>query len=546
MISEKSPLAATSHVRALLLYPEFQTASFWNYRDACRLQGAEYPAAPLGLMTVAAMLPKSWELRLVDRNVESLDDALLDWADIVFVGGMISQQRDHLDLVARAKARGKRVVSGGPDATSSPRIFDDSDHLVLGEAEVTLPRFLDDYLRGEAQHIYASSEYADLTTSPIPRWDLVNRRRYSYLGLQWSRGCPFNCEFCDIIELFGRVPRFKSREQVFAELDNLYALGHRGAVDIVDDNFIGNQRAVRDMLLALAEWQRAHGFPFEFGIEASLNLAGRPELLELMREAGFCVVFVGLETPDAAVLRQAQKTQNAKHDIASAIQTFYAHGMMAMAGYIIGFDGEQGSVADGILESIRESAIPVNMVGLMYALPNTQLTRRLAQEGRLADDFDVIRPDMGIDQCAEGLNFATLRPKADILEDYARVVEGAYTPEAYFDRVLRMGLALRLDGRSLSLGVDGWKADIKTFLRMVARVGTKRRWGHLWWRVLAEVGLKNPKALRYALWMGALYLHFEGFSRFIAERARGRAAEERRRARSAASAATGEAVCGHA
>ena len=273
--------------RCLLLYPEFRSSSFWNYREACRIKGARYPAAPLGMMTVAALLPAGWELRLVDRNVEELDESLLDWADIVMIGGMIAQQPDHLDLIGKARARGKRVVSGGPDATNSPHLYAGANHLVLGEAEVTLPRFLADLESGTAQPVYRSDERADLKLSPVPRWDLVEIGHYAYLGLQWSRGCPFNCEFCDIIELFGRVPRLKTTAQVLAELDNLYRIGHRGPVDVVDDNFIGNQREVMQLLPAIHDWQEAHGWPFELATEVSLYVADRPRLLELMQQAGF-------------------------------------------------------------------------------------------------------------------------------------------------------------------------------------------------------------------------------------------------------------------
>jgi hypothetical protein len=510
-------------MRCLLVYPEFQSASFWNYREACRIKGARYPAAPLGLLTVAALLPREWDLKLVDRNVEELDERLFDWADLVMVGGMIAQQTDHLALIQKARARGKRVVSGGPDATNSPHLYEAADHLLLGEAECTMPLFLADLAAGQAGPLYRSAERADLTRSPVPRWDLVDVDRYAYLGLQWSRGCPFNCEFCDIIELFGRVPRLKQPGQVLGELDNLYRLGWRGAVDIVDDNFIGNQREVAKLLGAITHWQEEHGWPFEFGTEVSLNLADRPELLELMRQAGFRVVFTGIETPDEAALVKMRKLQNTRRDIRASVSKLHASGMMVMAGYILGVDGEGPDAADRIIELIDASAVPVDMVGLLFALPSTQLARRLAAENRLPDDFAVMRTGMGGDQCSEGLNFTTARPKNQILRDYVRILRSIYSPAAYFDRVLRMALALGHGGRKLSLGTRGQIKDVVTFFRMIWNIGLRRRWGWRWWRLLAQVLWKNPRSVRYALWMAALYLHFAEFTPAMIDRIERRA-----------------------
>jgi hypothetical protein len=348
------------------------------------------------------------------------------------------------------------------------------------------------------------------------------------LGLQWSRGCPFNCEFCDIIELFGRVPRLKTIAQVLAELDNLYALGYRGPVDVVDDNFIGNQKEVVKLLVALRTWQEEHGWPFEFGTEASLNLADRPRLLELMRDAGFCVIFVGIESPDEDTLVVGQKKQNTRRDIAASIQTIYQYGIMVMAGYIVGFDGEKQGVAEGIIHCVDATAIPVNMVGLLFALPTTQLTRRLEREGRLPDDFDIVKADMGEDNCSEGLNFVTTRPKSEILADFIQVIEKVYSPGAYFGRLTRMSRLLNNRGRKLNLGLRYTLKDVATFFRMIWRVGLRKRWGWRWWRVLADVITHNPRSIRYALWMATLYLHFSEFSRYIVGRLRRRMEHEAR------------------
>ncbi|MBN1606277.1 MAG: B12-binding domain-containing radical SAM protein [Polyangiaceae bacterium] len=523
-------------VRCLLVNPEFRAATFWNYRSACALAGAKTPGTPLGLMTVAALLPKHWELKLVDRNVDPLDDETLKWADIVMMGGMISQQQDHLELIERAKALSKLVVSGGPDATCSPNIYDGADYLVLGEAEVTLARFLADLERGEAAHVYRAETLADMAQSPLPRWDLVRISDYFYVGLQWSRGCPFNCEFCDIIELYGRVPRCKTEAQVVAELELFYRLGYRGQVDIVDDNLIGHRKEVRKLLLALEKWQAAHRWPFEFGAEVSLNLADDDELLRLMSRAGFIGAFVGIETTEQDALAKTQKKQNTRRDIVESIHKLTRNGLMVWAGYVLGFDGESERVADSMIDCIERSAVPVNMVGLLFALPSTQLSRRLQREGRLSTDFAVVKPGMGNDQAAEGLNFVPLRPKADILRDMVRIVRTVYTPEAYLGRVRRM--ALELDLSRHHLGLSGsrpvWAAGV--FVQMVRRIVFGRPWGGLWLKMLAEVMLKNPRAVRYAAWYGALFMHYEDYTKFLVDHLEGRLEDHLESSRRLASA----------
>jgi radical SAM superfamily enzyme YgiQ (UPF0313 family) len=432
--------------RALLIYPEFRSASFWNYRETCKLVDARYPAAPLGLCTVAAMLPPEWEVRLVDRNVDDWDESCLDWADIVLTGGMMPQQRDCFELIHKAREKGKRVIVGGPDATSSPHLYKEANHLVLGESEVTMPAFLEDLKQGAPRSIYQDSRKADVQASPTPRFDLLKFERYNHIGIQWCRGCPFSCEFCDIIELFGRVPRAKSSAQILKELQTLYDLGYRGHVDLVDDNFIGNKKLVKQFLPELKVWLEERGWPFEFTTEASINLADDAALMELMQEVGFFAIFVGIESPDEVSLVAMQKRQNTHRSIAESIHKIYQHGMFVNSGFIVGLDTEKGSVARGMIECIEETAIPVNMVGLLTALPTTQLTRRLDAAGRLPPDFDVA-PDGDGDQCTGGLNFVPCRPRAEILKDYLDVVEAIHRPESYFARVLKVGLALNSSRR---------------------------------------------------------------------------------------------------
>ena len=505
--------------RALLVYPEFRSASFWNYRETCELVDARYPAAPLGLCTIAAMLPADWDVKLVDRNIETWDDSMLDEADVVLTGGMMPQQRDCVDLIRKARAKGKTVVVGGPDATSSPHLYDDASHLVLGEAEVTLPPFLADFAAGTAKKIYQDSRKADVQTSPTPRFDLLKFDRYNHIGIQWCRGCPFSCEFCDIIELFGKVPRAKSDAQILAELQKLYDLGYRGHIDLVDDNFIGNKKLVKAFLPTLKQWLIDRNWPFEFTTEASINLADDTALMKAMQEVGFFAIFVGIESPDEATLIAMQKRQNTKRSIVESIHKIYAHGMFVNAGFIIGFDTEKGSVARGIIECIEATSIPVTMAGLLFALPTTQLTRRLAAAGRLHENFDVAPEGVG-DQCTAGLNYDPCRPRIDILKDYLQVVETVYTPENYFGRVAKVARELNSSERRFRPGLRQWWKELKGFARMAVKLGLRPGTAWLFWKTMAGAILKNPKSVRYAGSLVALYLHFGSFSKYVAGKIR--------------------------
>jgi GTP cyclohydrolase II len=467
------------------------------------------------MITVAAMLPETWEFRLVDCNVEKLSEADLEWADIVFAGGMIPQQAALLALIERVRAHGKPIVVGGPDATSSPHLYHRATHLVLGEAEITLPRWLADMENGNAQSVYAAGEeLADVVKSPIPRFDLLKFDRYLHVGVQYARGCPFRCEFCDIIELFGRVPRVKDSDQMLAELDRLHALGYRGHVDFVDDNFIGNQKTLMGFLPKLETWLERKKWPFEFSTEASVNIADNERLLELMQRVGFSAIFVGIESPDEETLKVAQKRQNTKRSLAGSLRKIYSYGIFVNAGYIVGFDTEGEGVADGILDLIEASAVPVNMIGMLFALPNTQLQRRLTAEGRLFEAFEVAPTDCG-DQCTAGLNFVTLRPRVDILRDYRRVIGESFAPDAYFRRVLDVGTALNCTKKKLRLPLRNTLRDLGAFARLVHRMGIKKSYRGLFWRTLAKLTWRNPKGLRYSIAMMALYLHFGDFKDYV-------------------------------
>ncbi len=512
-------IRSIADVRCLLVNPRFRVASFWNFSDTCRQAGARYPAAPLGLITVAALLPQEWDIRLVDCNVQTWRSRELDDADLVLIGGMLPQQRDALDLIREAKAKGKTVVVGGPDATSSPHLYAEADHLVLGEAELTMPRFLADLERGAPQKMYVDPDRPDVTTSPCPRFDLLQLDRYLNVGVQWCRGCPFSCEFCDIIELYGRVPRAKTTEQMLHELQVLYDLGWRGHVDFVDDNFIGNKKLAKQFLPHLRTWLEERDWPFEFSTEASVNLADDDELMRLMQDCGFFYVFVGIESPDEETLIATRKRQNTKRSLKESIHKIYRHGMMVHAGFIIGFDTERGSVARGIIECVEETAIPVNMVGLLYALPNTQLTRRLAEEGRLPADNGIAPSGQG-DQCTGGLNFEPLRPRAEIVGDYIRVLETIYEPERFYARVREVALALDTSKRRFKRGRGHALQAARSFLRFAWTLGVRRSGRRHFWRTICEVGRKNPGSLYQTVVLCALYIHVGPFADWVAQRMR--------------------------
>jgi hypothetical protein len=517
-----------SSCNVLLVAPRFNGQSFWNFQAACAVYGARSPAPPLGLITVAAMLPASWVCRLVNRNTEDLQDADLQWADLVMTGGMLVQQADTLQVIALAQALGKPVAVGGPDVTSVPDAYRSADFRVLGEAEGIIDQFIAAWESGARCGLFAAEKFTvDVTCTPIPRFDLLTCSHYAFYGVQFARGCPFNCEFCDIIELYGRLPRVKSTAQMLAELAHLYRIGYRGHLDFVDDNFIGNKKAVKAFLPQLIAWQKAHGYPFEFSTEASINIADDDALLALMRQANFFTIFVGIESPDPATLHSIQKKQNMQPSMVECVSKIYRAGMFVNAGFIVGFDSEQGCVADAMVELIAATAIPFCMVGLLYALPNTQFSRRLASEGRLyPPEFAATLFSDGErgDQSTGGLNFETIRPRRDILSDYRIIIKRIYSPAAYYERVRTVVLMLNRPVLDRSAGSDPParrlfgipRGDLALLWQLVRRIAVQQP-GALWHFSRAFIAClrTNPGAIVYMGYLAALYLHLGSFSRFI-------------------------------
>ena len=502
--------------RVLMVYPKFIPNSFWNYTEACELVGAKYPAAPLGLITVAAMLPKHWDVRLVNRNTEPLTDADLDWADLVMIGGMLNQQPDFIYLIDLAHLHGKPVCVGGPDVSSSPHLYADADFQVIGEAEQVIQHFIAAWERGERKGVFIAEKFKiDVTLSPMPRYDLIKFDHYLFIGVQYSRGCPFTCEFCDIIELYGRVPRTKTNDQILAELQALYDHGYRGHVDFVDDNFIGNKKNLRTLLPRLKAWLEERDYPFEFSTEASINIADDDDLLQAMKDTNFFAIFVGIESPDPEALVQMKKKQNTRRNIAECVHKIYGYGMFITAGFIVGFDTEKVSMGQAMIDFIEETNIPVCMVGLLYALPGTQLTRRLAKEGRLHNGHDLMKVEQAGDQCTLGCNFDTKRPLRDILVDYKAVLGHVFCPTAYAGRLSRLAVMLDRSDRRRDLPDGDMRKRLGGIDSVHKVMRTLPEVREPFWKIFVEVAKTNPGALRYIVMLMALYLHLGPFSKRV-------------------------------
>lgn len=500
-------------IRCLLINSKFSTFSFCSLEDVCKLVGAKYPTPPLGLMTVAALLPQQWEFKLLVENVEPLRDEHFEWADIVCTGGMLFQQRGVLSIIEKAHQHGCPVVVGGPDPTSQPHFYESADYLVLGEGEVTISMFLQDLEKGCKSGKYQSSERPDMTEAVAPRFDLIRFKDYLWVGIQYSRGCPFNCEFCDIIELYGRKPRTKTPEQIIGELQTLFDLGYRGQITFVDENFIGKKKQVKKLLLVIREWSEAKNFPFFFMVQASLDLADDEELLKMMEDVDIRFVWFGIETPEDEALKLIQKKQNINKPIVESIKKLYSYGMTVDASFIMGFDNETDRIADGMINCIQDAGIPVALVGLLYALPNTQLGRRLKREGRLYEESLKMKDD-DIAQLTSGLNFTTTRPRLDILRDFIQVLKHIYEPRNYFKRATYTATHLRRV-KKYRPGVMETLWIIKGYLGVCNKIGFSKTTAWPYWKMLFTVLFRNPSGVEAGVTFAAMYLHLRKYIKII-------------------------------
>ena len=488
-------------MKVLLINPEFPD-TFWSFRHALPFEGKRCAFPPLGLLTVSALLPDSWERRLVDLNVRKLTTADIDWADMVFATAMLVQKDSLKEVVKRCKAHGKRVVLGGPYVTTTIEEMPDADHIFLGEAETTLPQFIDDLARGEAKRSYQAAERPPLSTTPLAHFHLADLKRYSAMSVQYSRGCPFSCEFCDIIEIYGRVPRTKSNQQMLAEFDALLALGWRGTVFIVDDNFIGNKKNVRLLLPELAAWQKRNGYPFSLLTESSVNLADDEPLLADMRDAGFRRVFLGIETPVAESLKEAQKSQN-RGDLLDSVKKIQSYGMEVMAGFIVGFDNDPIDIFERQIDFIRKSAIPLAMVGLLNALPDTQLWKRLEREGRLLGEASG-------NNTVCTFNFKTRMDPALLIQGYQRIMQTIYSPREYYERTLA---SMRRTAQHLTkAGHSNLVNDVASLTRVLVKLGVIDRERKEFWRFFTKSLFKHRTRMAESLRLAAMGYHFRKLS----------------------------------
>ncbi len=492
--------------RVLMVYPEFPD-TYWSFSHALPFIGKRASLPPLGLLTVAGMLPDDYDVRLVDLNVAPLLPQDVEAADIVFVSAMIAQKSSFEDVVRLCNERDTPVVAGGPYPTTSHERIRGVDVFVLGEAELTLPRLLADLEAGRARRVYRDRGRADITRTPAPRFDLVDLSVYDSMPLQYSRGCPYDCEFCDIIELFGRVQRTKTPEQFARELDAVYDAGFRGHVFVVDDNFVGNRRKTKDLLRVVVEWQKAHGYPFTLSTEASIDLAQDQELLALMEAAAFTMVFVGIETPDEATLAFTGKSQNLKASVLDSIRAIQSRGIEVTGGFIVGFDTDPPDIFDRQIRLVQEAAIPTAMVGLLTALPGTRLYRRLAAEGRLLDDTT------GNNTHDVKLSFVTRMPAETLLAGYKRVLAAIYDPVRYFERCAE--LMRRLPDTTKVVRRVTW-SGVRALLLSILKQGFSR-YGWAYVSFLAGVVAHRPRLFADAVAFAVKGYHFFTITRRILE-----------------------------
>ncbi|WP_410510696.1 B12-binding domain-containing radical SAM protein [Nodosilinea sp. E11] len=502
-------------MKALLLYPLFPQ-SFWSYDRFMELAGLKSTIPPLGIITVAALLPADWEIRFYDRNVKPETDADWDWCDLVILSAMLVQKPDFQALIRKAVSLGKRVAVGGPYPTSVPEaaLEAGAEFLVLDEGEMTVPQFLEALDRGDTKGVFRSLEKPDVTHSPVPRFDLLQRDAYLMMAMQFSRGCPFNCEFCDIISLYGRKPRTKEPEQALGELQTLYDLGWRGSLFIVDDNFIGNQRNVKRFLRELIPWMQAHQYPFTFITEASVNLAEDDELLQLMKEAGFYAVFLGIETPDQDSLQVTRKVQNTRNPLVEACRKINEAGMLIYAGFILGFDGERAGAGDRIQAFVEQTSIPQPMLGLLQALPNTALWERLKREERLLAGDSLPAGDQNT-----LMNFIPTRPVSELAKDYVEGFWQLYDPQAYLSRCLRQCLSISPANRRQQTMQFPLNKGLRLFAQLVWHQGIRRaELRRQFWQQLWTIWRTKPQMLNMYLGLCAAGEHFWEYRALARER----------------------------
>ena len=498
-------------MKILLVYPRYPD-TFWSFKHALKFIFKKATFPPLGLLTVAAMLPKRWEKKLVDLNTANLTDKDIKWADYVFISAMVAQQDSAREVVDRCKKYGTKIVAGGP--LFSPGYeefgFNDVDYLVSTEAENILPLFLEDLEKGCAKHIYTSQEWPDIKKTPVPLWSLLDRKKYQFMSIQYSRGCPFDCEFCDIVIINGHVPRTKGATQIVAELEALYDMGWRGGVFFVDDNFIGNKRKLKSEILpSIIEWMEEKKRPFTFLTEASINLADDEELMRLMNKAGFDMVFVGIESPNEESLVECNKLPNKNRDLLASVKRMQNHGLQVQGGFIVGFDSDPLSIFKSQIDFIQKSGIVTAMVGVLMAPPGTRLHKRLKQENRLlpggsgdnTDGSTNFIPKMGLEALASGYN---------------HVVDTIYGPKQYYERIKTFLKEYEPGNNRRKMKISF--LYVIAWIRSIWILGVQEKGRLHYWKLFVWALLKKPKTFPLSM-----VLAIQGFHcRKVAAKAVGR------------------------
>ncbi|RJQ37676.1 MAG: DUF4070 domain-containing protein [Dehalococcoidia bacterium] len=485
-------------MKILFVYPNYPD-TFWSFKHALKFVSKKAAFPPLGLLTVAAMLPEVWEKKLVDMNVSRLNDRDIKWADYVFISAMEVQKESVKKVVAQCRKLGAKTVAGGPLFTTGHEQFEGIDHFVLGEAEASLKPFLADLEKGCARHIYVSSERPEITNIPIPMWSLINIKNYSSMNLQYSRGCPYDCEFCDIVLLNGHTPRTKSREQLISEMDALYTRGWRGSLFIVDDNFIGNKKKLKaEILPALIAWRKSHRFPFAICTEVSVNLADDDELMRLMVAAGFDVVFVGIETPNEKSLVECTKAQNQNRDLVASVKKLQKAGLEVQGGFIIGFDSDSETIFQTQIDFIQKSGIVTAMVGLLNAPSGTRLYHRLEKENRLLKTFTGNNTDFS-------LNFIPKMNADKLVAGYQHVLDTIYSPRYYYERIRTFMKVYRPPGHRKP---QIQSHQVKAFFRSIWFLGLRGKGRRHYWRLFITYLLSSPAKFARFIVLSVYGYHF--------------------------------------
>lgn len=486
-------------MRILLVYPKYPD-TFWSFKYALKFISKKASFPPLGLLTVASMLPQEWEKRLIDMNVSALSDGDLEWADFVFISAMVVQKQSVKEIIRRSKRMGVKIVAGGPLFTTQYKEFPEVDHFVLNEAEKTLPLFLKDLENGNPHSVYTCQDWPNISETPLPMWELINMKKYVSMCLQYSRGCPFNCEFCDIPFLNGHKPRTKNKEQIIRELHALCERGWKGSVFFVDDNFIGNKKKLKKEILPyLIAWMKQKKHPFSFFTEASINLSDDEELIQLMVKAGFNKVFVGIETPNEESLTECNKFQNKNRDLLASIKKIQDFGLEVQGGFIVGFDNDPPSIFERQIHFIQKSGIVTAMVGLLNAPPGSRLYHRLRKENRLLNDISGDNTDFS-------LNFMPRMNPKTLIDGYRKILDTIYSPKHYYQRVKTFLKGYK--PKLLKRGINFEFSYFKAFFQSICFLGVKGKERLHYWKLIFWTLLRRPFLLPLAVKFAIYGYHF--------------------------------------